>query len=192
MNTFNKFIWEKHNALSNEFCKEVIYKFERDHRKYPGETFAGLNPAVKKSTDLFITDKIDWKSIDQVFCESLSLGIGEYKQYICDNMRGGLHDSNLTDKGYQIQRTMGGDGYYHWHHDADVNKELGVRKVTFIWYLNTVEGGGETEFLDGTKIKPEQGKLIFFPANWTFIHRGIMPPKNTIKYICTGWLHSHE
>jgi hypothetical protein len=34
----NKFIWEKQNALSSEFCKEVIYKFERDLRKLPGKT----------------------------------------------------------------------------------------------------------------------------------------------------------
>jgi hypothetical protein len=187
----NKFIWEKKNALDSEFCKKVIYKFERDLRKSSGVTIGGYNNEVKKSIDLGISFLPDWKNEDNVFCKSLSDAIDEYKQYLKKNLSTCSLDYNLTDSGYQIQRTIGGEGFYHWHHDFLHNNSNGSRIITFIWYLNTINGpGGETEFIDETKIKPEEGKLIFFPATWTNFHRGVMPPKGYVKYLCTGWLHA--
>ena len=56
------------------------------------------------------------------------------------------------------------------------------------WYLNDVEDGGETEFCGDFTIRPEVGKLIFFPASWCYPHRGKMPISGD-KYIITGWLH---
>lgn len=187
----NKFIWEKQNALSSEFCNEVIYKFERDLRKLPGKTLGGLSEK-KKSVDLAITNLKGWENIDKVFCDSLTQGVIEYRNYISENLQGCLDGLNLNDTGYQIQRTIGGEGYYHWHHDFTRDNFNGTRWATFIWYLNDVDLGGETEFIDGTKIKPEEGKLIFFPATWDFVHRGIMPPKGIVKYLCTGWLYHYD
>ena len=65
-----------------------------------------------------------------------------------------------------------------------------MRKLTFLWYINDVEEGGETEFFGNHKIKPEAGKLILFPASWTFPHCGKMPISDD-KYIITGWLWEH-
>mgnify|MGYP003330289874 CR=1 FL=1 len=93
---------------------------------------------------------------------------------------------DYNDYGYQIQETLP-DGFYDWHHDFfSTGKES--RFLTYLWYLNTVEEGGHTEFIDGTKIKPEMGKLILFPAAWPFYHRGTKPIREK-KYICTGWLY---
>ena len=58
-----------------------------------------------------------------------------------------------------------------------------------IWYLNDVKDGGYTEFIDGTRIQPEAGKLIIFPSTWDFLHRGVSPKTET-KYLCTGWVHA--
>jgi len=188
----NQFIWEKQNALTSEFCRDTIYKFERDLRKFEGVTLGGLSQR-KKSLDLSITSCLpDWKNEDEVFYQSLISGLIEYREYLSENLQGPLDGVDLKDTGYQIQRTIGGEGYYHWHHDFTGDIINGTRKITFIWYLNTVESGGETEFIDGTKIKPEEGKLIFFPSTWDFVHRGIMPPKGVVKYLCTGWLYSLE
>lgn len=187
----NKLIWQKQNALSSEFCKDTIYKFERDLRKIKGHTLGGFDESVKKSDDISITRLPGWEKEDEIFYKSLNEGIFEYREYLKETIYHNL-EIDLHDSGYQIQRTKGGDGHYGWHHDY-CQDENGVRKVTFIWYLNTVEGpGGETEFVDGTKVKPEEGKLIFFPATWDFMHQGIVPPKGTIKYLCTGWLYTHE
>lgn len=60
------------------------------------------------------------------------------------------------------------------------------RFLSFIWYLNDVEIGGETEFLNG-KVTPSTGKIVLFPATWTYLHKGCMPISND-KYIITGWI----
>ena len=55
-------------------------------------------------------------------------------------------------------------------------------------YLNDVPKDGETEFFHyGLKIKPEKGKTIIWPAEWTHAHRG-NPTTVKEKYITTGWL----
>jgi hypothetical protein len=63
------------------------------------------------------------------------------------------------------------------------------RIITYLWYLNDVEEGGETDFPDiNIKVKPETGKLVLFPATWDFPHCGKMPISSN-KYIVTGWLY---
>ena len=96
----------------------------------------------------------------------------------------------ISDTGYKVQKYEPG-GCYHWHHDWSMSSQpVASRIFTFMWYLNTIEekDDGYTEFADGTKIQPVVGRLIFFPATWTFLHRGY-PPKVS-KYLCNGWIHS--
>ena len=100
-----------------------------------------------------------------------------------------IRDSNYEckDTGYKIQKYEP-DGYYHWHHDWCMHKGW-TRTFTYIWYLNTIEEneGGWTEFIDGTKIQPECGTIIFFPATWTYVHRGYTT--KVPKYIVNGWIY---
>ena len=75
------------------------------------------------------------------------------------------------------------------HVDA-ANLITSKRFLVFFWYLNNVDAGGETEFLNklDLKIKPKQGRLLMFPPLWTFPHRGCMPI-NESKYILGSYLH---
>jgi hypothetical protein len=92
----------------------------------------------------------------------------------------------------QIQRYTKLKGRYIYHQDFLTEwKTKKFRVITFLWYLNDVEKGGETEFWGTHRIKPEAGKLLFFPATWTYPHRGMMPISND-KYIITGWIYLHD
>ena len=63
------------------------------------------------------------------------------------------------------------------------------RLLVWMTYLNDVTDGGETEFpYYGLKIKPEKGKTLIWPAEWTHAHRGC-PVGSEAKYIVTGWMH---
>ena len=55
-------------------------------------------------------------------------------------------------------------------------------------FLNNVEDGGNTTFpyFDLT-IKPEKGKLLIWPAEWTHTHCG-EKVHSDVKYIMTGWI----
>jgi len=87
----------------------------------------------------------------------------------------------------KFQKTLPGQGYHVWHSE-DSAREVSNRIASFILYLNTVEEGGETEFLyQKFRVKPEQGTLILFPAGYTHTHRG-NPPLSNEKYIITGWV----
>ncbi len=46
------------------------------------------------------------------------------------------------------------------------------RYLVFLWTLNDVKAGGETEFVDlNIKLKPEAGRLVVFPPYWMYRHK---------------------
>ena len=99
-----------------------------------------------------------------------------------------FHANYLSTASMQLQKYEKNIGKYVYHEDSrcDFNDRK-IRKLTFLWYLNDVDEGGETEFWSSYRIKPEAGKLVLFPASWTFPHKGNVPISNN-KYIITGWL----
>lgn len=65
------------------------------------------------------------------------------------------------------------EGYYNDHVDASVGNE---RIFSAVLYLNTVEQGGETRFVDlDLAVKPVAGRLLMFPANYLFRHEATTP-----------------
>ena len=57
----------------------------------------------------------------------------------------------------------------------------------FLWYLNAVAEGGETEFVDlGIKSSAETGKLLMFPPYWMYRHAGCSPVSGP-KYILSTY-----
>ena len=189
-------IWEKKNSLDKETCQGMISKFIVDPDKRPGFTLSGLNLDSKKTTDLKISNLDNWKSFDSKIFESLVKGIDDYKKYVTELDERIVipfyYNYDVHDSGYQIQMydaSKGNEtgGFYTWHNDFYVDG-AGTRILTFMWYLNDVIEGGETEFIDGTKIKPEEGKLVIFPSTWDMVHRA-NPPISNNKYICTGWIY---
>jgi hypothetical protein len=85
----------------------------------------------------------------------------------------------------------GKGGYPHWHSEIypqDSACEPLHRVLLFMYYLNDVAEGGETEFLHQKRsIRPEQGTLVIAPAGFTHTHRGNVP-RSGDKYIITSWV----
>ena len=97
----------------------------------------------------------------------------------------------LKNRRYQhlnckFQQTKPGEGYHAWHFEN--SGDTPYRKLVSMLYLNSVTEGGETEFLyQKRRIKPQQGRLLVFPAGFTHTHRG-NPPLSGNKYILTSWV----
>ena len=83
--------------------------------------------------------------------------------------------------------------YLHWHSENypkahDSQCDALHRTVLFMYYLNDVEEGGETDFFyQERKLKPKQGQLVIAPTSFTHTHRGNIPVSND-KYILTSWV----
>ncbi len=85
----------------------------------------------------------------------------------------------------------GKGGYTYWH--SEVYPQLPDndplhRILLFMFYLNDVEEGGETEFYyQQLKVKPKKGTMVIAPAYFTHTHRGNVPISND-KHILTSWV----
>jgi hypothetical protein len=188
----DEYIYVKLNSLSNEMCDELIRLFEDDLSEFvrPGTIFGNKISDHKKTFDLTLSNKNN--IFDQQMFEELTSNIKIYIDTITEKYDKIFFPTfNMTDNGFHVQKYNCGEGYYKYHQDfAHSDDKIQMRIITFIWYLNTVEEGGETEFFNGRiKIKPERGKLLLFPATWTYVHRGNMPI-SCDKYIVTGWIYN--
>tara|TARA_B100001029_G_C15053035_1_gene452211 strand:- start:1057 stop:1683 length:627 start_codon:yes stop_codon:yes gene_type:complete len=184
------------NTLSKQECQDIINKFEKDIDKTrQGVVGKGLDLAIKNSRDLQISSLKNWQKEDELFFKIISSTLNKYYEHLnfghnfTSFTTGELYEffpskEDVTDTGYQIQKTDPGKGYV-WHHDARFDKDKS-RELTYILYLNDVDEGW-TQFYNGNQIEPKAGRVVIFPATWTYLHQGY-PPKQT-KYLMTGWLH---
>lgn len=82
-------------------------------------------------------------------------------------------------------RPGGSEGFQRHFDSLD---EVCNRYMVFLWYLNDVAEGGETEFPDlDLKIAPRTGRLLMFPPYWMYQHIG-KPPVSGDKYILSTYL----
>lgn len=185
-------IYENENSLSRELCRDIIELFENDedNGKYPGVTGSGLNKNIKDTTDLIITNYSRWENVNSCLKKELQKNIIDYIKRINSKISSPvMRDQSLETFSMQMQKYNKNVGKYIYHIDSRIENNK-TRVITFLWYLNDVTDGGETEIWNYLKIKPTAGKLLLFPACWTFPHRGNMPISSD-KYIITGWLWSN-
>ena len=202
--TLGDYIISFDNTLTKEFCEGVCEKMKNDTRRSIGIVGRDktLNLEIKNSYDLHISPLEDWREEDDIFFTTLASFKDKYMDTVQENTgltpdffanTGYGYASNgdvFADTGYQIKMYEPGQRY-NWHHDYIIDAKEGPRVLTYIWYLNDDFEGGETEFIDGTVIKPERGKMLFFPSTWMYVHRGKLVTKGN-KYIATGWFyHQH-
>tara|TARA_Y100000401_G_scaffold66780_1_gene53381 strand:+ start:908 stop:1567 length:660 start_codon:yes stop_codon:yes gene_type:complete len=198
------YIYVIDNVISQDNCMDIITKFDNDTNQRQGSTANGVETHVKNSMDIAISNYPSWKKEDLLFKQIISTGHENYYRHLNSgnhftsfvtsekcHIFSPYHSENLEllDTGYQIQKTEAGKGYT-WHDDfSRYGNTTCTRYLTFILYLNTVEEGW-TQFYNGDQVSPQVGRLVFFPATWTYVHQGY-PPKQT-KYIMTGWMHTQS
>lgn len=190
------------NSLSKDLCKDLIQFFEndRDRYGYDGLTAGGMNKDVKDTTDLVLSQLTHirpWNKVHKLLTNELQYNIAEYMKNVSDNLGENndgysiLQSPKLLIPSMQMQKYNKNVGKYVYHNDyqCDFNKKK-MRQITFLWYINDVEEGGETQFWENIKVKPTAGKLVLFPAHWTYPHKANVPISDD-KYIITGWVYEH-
>ena len=100
------FIYEVARALPADVCLEAIRRFEAcAEQQYPGRIGqAGREaPEVKRSTDLRISGREDWRDIDRTLSQQLVATFNEFARefpFFAAN--------SFKDIGYNLQRTLPG------------------------------------------------------------------------------------
>ena len=179
------FITIYENALTDEYCaqwveyinylrgeglitQEIDKLHQRDH-----ET---INFSNDDAYDLASSDKLV-----RTFLPNIKPCVDNY-----------LEDYSLLGEGkfllYDVKakRIPIGGGFHAWHYE-NASFNTATRRFVVQAYLNTIDEGGETEFLyQNRRIKAVQGTVVIWPAGFTHVHRG-NPPIGQDKYILTTW-----
>jgi len=178
------------NLENNNLCNEIIDFFEKnqDLQKKGGTSDASNNKKVKSTIDITIRP-IDLKDKNfNVFNNYMKELHGCYLDYQKQwpFLKSMLNDIQIPP--FNIQKYNPGDHFSTVHSERTSLNTL-HRLFAFMTYLNDVEDGGETHFTHyKLKIKPEIGKTLIWPAEWTHAHTGEILKSGT-KYIVTGWMN---
>jgi len=186
------FIYQKKNGLCSKSCKKIIDLFEKSiHLQKPGSTTLGEDHSWKKSTDIGISPEalkdLEWGPLVLEIIDALNLSVSEYKnKFTVENSGINTISRWALEENFNIQRYLPEEGYYIYHCENS-GVEHSPRMLAWMIYLNTVGDGGGTKFLFQNKItQAEEGKVLIWPADWTYHHKGIVS-STEIKYIITGW-----
>lgn len=185
----DKYVYIDENSLSPDICENIINKFNNNpSNKRKGVCGGGYNTNIKCSTDFTISHcNEDWKDIYSILLSNLHNSITNYENQINNNIYSHFINTYLKSTVFQLQHYKKNNGKFTYHTDTRFDFEKKEeRKLVYMWYLNDVDVGGETDFID-FNIKPTTGKLVLFPSTWTYPHCANIPISND-KYIITGWI----
>lgn len=187
-------IYEQKYSIPDLLCDDIIEMFEGEKENHSqGLTLSGVKPEIKNTMDMNIPkNHSKWQKIEKLLYKELSKALEIYTKQVKSVIKeyDNIFSNDMSVDAFMIQKYIQQEGKYIYHNDFSIDYESRKHRIiTFVWYLNDVEDGGETEFFGEYKIKPEKGKLVLFPATWCFPHRGCMPISSN-KYIITNWFYT--
>ena len=181
------------NIENESLCNEIVDLFEKNKNlQKPGQTLKGNDPEVKRTTDMTIIPNdlkdIKFKCLNDYINELYKCYLDYQEQWVF--IKDMIKSVNIG--AFNIQKYSPGDHFSQIHAErTSINHAHRI----FAWmtYLNDVEDGGKTNFSHyDLKIKPEMGKTLIWPAEWTHAHSGEVL-NSGVKHIITGWIHfSHN
>lgn len=189
------YIYINRNSLSSDICKDIIEIYEKTQNKHRATTIGGLNEDVLRAFQCPIQNITDdeWPTIHSFLLRELTNNLKTYVKILDSQIGDGniykhIQDNLIYNEFHINKYERKNEGKYNYHIDRYLTKEMDEeRYITFIWYLNDVTEGGETEMKGNVIIKPEMGKLLLFPSTWTYPHCS-RPTISNDKYVIVGWL----
>ncbi|MGE3475361.1 MAG: 2OG-Fe(II) oxygenase [Rhodospirillaceae bacterium] len=176
------FVEEFPGAVPAELCAKIISAFERDPARKASRVIVegkAVDHEYRSGTQLAISRQSpEWEAL---FMAVVPMMRSTMEQYMAKH-RGlaELVDAEGLDCTLpMIERVDPGQGF-DWHYDA--TRPVTNRVAAGLLYLSDVTEAGETEFIDGLKVKPAAGKIALFPPYWTHFHRGVSPAREA-KYV---------
>ena len=178
--------WDIENV---NLCEDIIKFFEQNKNlQQKGITANGFNEEIKKTTDITINPSNLNDPMYSLFNDYFKILNKCFLDYTDQYpfIKTFLKKSHIGH--FNIQKYLSGDHFSQLHSERTGISNL-HRIFAWMTYLNDVQEGGTTDFdYYGIKVKPETGKTLIWPAEWTHAHKGTVL-KSGSKYIITGWIH---
>ena len=177
------------NLEDDDLCKEIITFFEENKNlQRDGVSGSGKNLEIKKTTDIVVNandlKNEKFKCLNK-YINNLFESFKDYQNQwpFLKTLFKELHIGK-----FNIQKYSPG-GHFAKVHTERSSISSSHRLFAWMTYLNNVEDGGTTHFSHyNIEIKPEIGKTLIWPAEWTHAHNGKIL-NSGVKYIVTGWMH---
>lgn len=171
------------DVFSAELCQEIIRRFEADPAKNNAYSTTNdkLSMPYRQGLCITISERESWRDIDQ----QLYQGITEAAR--CYMLRYNIQ-TDAIDNGYTVARFEPGE-VTRPHIDSVHGKSV-FRLITAVCYLNDLDQGGETYFIQqGASVKPKRGRVVLFPPFFTHPHGST--PASDRRYIMVTWICSN-
>jgi hypothetical protein len=183
MDELNDFIHIYENALESNICDLLVSLFDQTSDKH--ERFE--NEGKPNFTQFNLTENKEISSEVNQIHNHVIKNVFTYRDKYYEFVDTRVFPKDHAFEQFRIKKyNPGGEDRFDTHVDV-VDYSTARRFLSFMWYLNDVEIGGETVFKDLT-IKPKKGTLLIFPPLWLFPHKG-NPPISESKYIMSTYLH---
>ena len=171
------------NALEPEICNFLISLFEQVPDKYERIE----NDEKQVFTQFNLTEICNMSDEVNHVHNLLIQKTFEYRNKYYEFIDGRVFPPEHAFEQFRVKK-YNNDGIDWFDTHVDVIDYASARRfLSFFWYLNDVEVGGETRFKDLTII-PKIGSLVVFPPLWMFPHKGERPVSGT-KYLLSTYLH---
>ena len=183
--------------LSDEECERLIEHGEA--QGYKQSTEYGDESNIDGSVPFVETKS---RSSTNTWCTSEDCKNDPIVKGVIDRMTKMTDIPSDNYESLQLVRYEEGQ-FYEQHHDLSViheNYQYGPRILTFFFYLNDVESGGETEFKSlNFTATPKKGTALVWPSvtddltkleDWTW--HAALPVKKGKKYGANTWVHIRD
>ena len=189
--TFKDLIWIKPESITRSQCASCIEWFwDNEDLHQQGQVYGGDDSITNASLHTNLERKNTIQAypspddpISDFMTEVMTDGWKEYSKTLPTPQ-----GQPMSFSDYSVRVYYKGQGKFLEHVDQSAGPNV-IRTFGIILYLNTVDEGGETDFMDyKLKVKPEAGKLVIFPCNYLFRHEGTIPLSED-KYIITSFLN---
>ena len=193
-NSIKNFIGIYDGYIPDQACDQAIElfnKYNEFNKTFTRFSSENATQDIKQDKSLAVLPEIMTDiefNIDKLKLLMVNFDIALRHYYTETNLKKYCDSSELITDYVKIQKTLKTEGYHIWHVEHAKGNDCDKRVLAYTIYLNTVEEGGETEFLyQSQRVKPVKGRIVIWPAGFPYVHRG-NPPLSGEKYIVTSWI----
>ena len=166
-NDLKDYILVLDDFLDSKTCDDLVTWFDNNEQLHQnGPVTTGYNESIKKCMEATIPSELYGQTLTNT-------AMGAYEIWLKKGLGGHREDLYLT--GYSISKYSKGDGWFEEH----VDRSPGIfahRIFGVLIYLNDVDEGGGTEFTrQRVTVSAKKGRVVIFPAEFMFPHRGQIP-----------------